>query len=111
MIRQELMDNVEQLTDVLNGALSINPPADIKNCINDALNVAMNIADLVSKQLEDQRQEQSEFVIGLDDFMTIEELETKDPADFVAYKQWCEQRGLKPSHGLVLNAYFKEKGV
>lgn len=128
MIRQELMDNVEQLMNVLQGALNLdNPPSIRLGCVEEAYKITSNIAEMVSKQLEAQRQEQSEYIIGID-FGTedvkdmdrmLKEVDDElkmgigiyDTEETKAFKRWCYYNNRSFNNGQVLNEYMKERGV
>lgn len=129
MIRQELMDNVEQLINVLQGALNLdNPPSIRFGCVEEAHKISRTIADVVSNELEAQRQEQSEYIVGIDlcadeDMAEMESMlkevdeEIKmgigiyDTEETKEFKRWCFNNKVSYTNGKVLNEYFKERGV
>lgn len=129
MIRQELMDNVEQLINVLQGALNLdNPPSIRFGCVEEAHKISRTIADVVSNELEAQRQEQSEYIVGIDlcgdeDMAEMESMlkevdeEIKmgigiyDTEETKEFKRYCYNNKLNFNNGQVLNEYMKERGV
>ena len=113
MIRQELLDNVEQAMNVLQGALNLdNPPSIRLGCVEEAYKITSNIADLVSKQLKEQNQDMVDCIeYGLMGSITPISVVPGTREDVIAFKDYCVQNNLKPSSGKVLNEYFKERGV
>lgn len=113
MIRQELLDNVEQALNVLQGALNLdNPPSIRLGCVEEAYKITSNIAEMVSKQPKEQNDDIIDCIeYGLMDLNKPILVVPGLRDDFKAFKDYCDQNNLKPSHGKVLNEYFKERGV
>ena len=107
MIRQELMDNVKEIKDKLEVVIDIKDRGiDRLEMAKEAYLSAAKLEAMVAEELEAQRQEQSEYIID-------GELAT-DPVEnsgFREFKEYCAANNLKPSHGKVLNDYFKDKEV
>ena len=103
MIRQELMDNIQELKNALDVVINNKVPEYEKiGWMRVAHQTATNLETMVAAELEAQRQEQSEFI--LDVYPTKE-------YEFNEFKEYCAANNLKPSNGKVLNEYFKERGV
>lgn len=118
MIRQELLDNVEQAMNVLQGALNLdNPPSIRLGCVEEAYKITSNIADLVSNQLKEQNDDIIDCIeYGLDidiEFNNLmhDSLTGEDSQEVKDFKEYCKYHNVKPSNGKVLNEYFKERGV
>ncbi len=113
MIRQELMDNVEQAMNVLQGALNLdNPPSIRLGCVEEAYKITSNIADLVSKQLKEQNEDIIDCIeYGLVGLTTPISVVPEAREDVREFKEYCVQNNLKSSNGKVLNDYFKDKEV
>ena len=107
MIRQELMDNIQELKNALDVAINGNVPEYEKvGWIKVAHQTATKIETMVAEELEAQRQEQSEYI--LDGELASDPVEN---SGFIEFKEYCAANNLKPSHGKVLNDYCKNKEV
>lgn len=127
MIRQELMDNIQELKNKLEAVI------DIKDCGIDRLEMvkeaylsATKLETMVADELESQRQEQSEYIVDEDYGVEHDErldslmyllfskpilVTPKFADDFKKFQNYCKHHNVKPSNGKVLNEYFKERGV
>lgn len=103
MIRQELADKIGNQLNLLKDSVDLNNHESIRfECSEAAYKLGIEIAELVGKELDDQRQD-------IDMVMAYEY--GLPSSDFEQYKSYCEENGLKPSSGQVLNEYMKERGV
>ena len=129
MIRQELMDNIKEIKNALDVVINNKVPEYEKiGWMRVAHQTATNLETMVAAELEAQRQEQSEDIVGIDlcDDEDLAELESMlkevdedikmgigiyDTEETKEFKRWCFNNKVIYTNVKVVNEYLKERGV